>query len=157
MARVRACISNRSTESGQNLLNCTTNRIPGHVLGNNGLCLHTATPYVLLFLVLVVNSHYFQILQSYTISLVPFFLLPFHLLSFRLGKIKMCHFAYPTQNSFWIKQQVFFFSYYNTLWWLEINSSTLGRLGAVTLAAAKLDVQTEEAQKLVQLSGIWNI
>ena len=154
MARVRACISNRSTESGQNLLNCTTNRIPGHVLGNNGLCLHTATPYVLLFLVLVVNSHYFQILQSYTISLVPFSLLPFHLLSFRLGKNQNMPFCLPNSKQFLSKATSFFFSYYNTLWWLEINSSTLGRLGAVTLAAAKLDVQIEEAQKLVQLSGI---
>ena len=36
------------------------------------------------------------------------------------------------------------------------NSSTLGRLGAVTLAASMLVVQIEEAQKLVQLSGVWN-
>ena len=31
------------------------------------------------------------------------------------------------------------------------NSSTLGRLGAVTLAASRLVVRIEEAQKLVQL------
>ena len=34
------------------------------------------------------------------------------------------------------------------------NSSTLGRLGAVTLAASRLVVQIEEAQKLVQLPGV---
>ena len=52
-------------------LNCTKNRPPGHVLSNNGLCLCTAVQYVLLSLVLVVNSDQFQILWSYTLLLKP--------------------------------------------------------------------------------------
>ena len=36
-------------------------------------------------------------------------------------------------------------------------SSNLGRLGAVTLAASRVASCTiDEAQKLVQLSGVWN-
>jgi len=31
------------------LLNCTSNRAPGHVLSNNSLCLRAAAQYVLLF------------------------------------------------------------------------------------------------------------
>ena len=41
---------------------------PGHVLSNNGLCRSAQhLQYVLLFLVLVVNSDQFQIFQSYTL------------------------------------------------------------------------------------------
>ena len=53
------------------LLNRTKNRTQtGHVLSNNGLCqhsVHRACHYF--FLVLVVNSDQFWILQSYTLLL----------------------------------------------------------------------------------------
>ena len=48
-----------------NLLNCAKNRTPDHVLSNNDLCLQAAMQYVLLFLVLALNSDQFQILWSY--------------------------------------------------------------------------------------------
>ena len=45
------------------------------MLSNNGLCLRTAVQYVLLFLVLTVNSAQFRILQSYTVLLYLLFLM----------------------------------------------------------------------------------
>ena len=48
-----------------------------------------------------------------------------------------------SSNSFWMFLQT-----------MLRNSSTLGGLGAVTLAASRVVVQIKEAQKLVQLSGI---
>ena len=39
------------------------------MLSNNGLCLHTTVQYMLLFLVLAVNSVQFQILRSNTLLL----------------------------------------------------------------------------------------
>ena len=59
------------------LLNQTKSRTSGHVLSNNGLCniclyaayTHAQYMYVLLFLVLAVNSDRFQILQSYILLL----------------------------------------------------------------------------------------
>ena len=52
-------------------LNCTTNRTPGHVLSNNGLCQCTAAQYVLLFLVFgkfrpVSNFTYNVVTSSYS-------------------------------------------------------------------------------------------
>ena len=41
-------------------MNCTENRARGHMLSNNDLCLHPAVQYVLLFLVLAVNSDRFS-------------------------------------------------------------------------------------------------
>ena len=56
------------------------------------------------------------------------------------------------------------YMHWNELFWqlllhvpskyVATNSSTLGRLGAVTLAASRVVVQIKEAQKLVQLSGV---
>ena len=51
------------------LLNRTKNSIPSHMLSNNGLCLCIAAHYVLLLLVLVVNSTRFGISRSYTLLL----------------------------------------------------------------------------------------
>ena len=53
------------------LLNCTKNRTSGYMLSNIGACLGVAVQYMLLFLVLAVNSDQFQILQSYTLLLKP--------------------------------------------------------------------------------------
>ena len=36
-------------------------RTPGHALSNNGLCLHAAAQYVLRFLVLAVNSKFYDL------------------------------------------------------------------------------------------------
>ena len=41
------------------------------MLSNNGLCLRAAAQYVLLFIVLVINSDRFQILRSYMLLLKP--------------------------------------------------------------------------------------
>ena len=41
------------------------------MVSNNGLCLHAAAWYVLLFLVLAVHSNCFRFLQSYTLLLKP--------------------------------------------------------------------------------------
>ena len=41
------------------------------MLSNNGLCLHAAVQYMLLYLAQVVNSNQFQILWSYTLLLNP--------------------------------------------------------------------------------------
>ena len=61
--QIRACMckSNRSPIVQSKLLNHTKNRTPGHVLSNHGLYLCTAAQYMLLFLVLAVNSNWFQI------------------------------------------------------------------------------------------------
>ena len=64
------------------LLNRTENRTPGHIISNSGLCLRAAAQYVLLFLVLAVNSDRFQILRSYTLLLKP--------------PILMCYIVYAT-------------------------------------------------------------
>ena len=44
------------------------------MLSNNGLCLHAAAEYVLLFVVLAVNSDQFQSLGNYTLLLKPLIL-----------------------------------------------------------------------------------
>ena len=42
-----------------------------HMLSNNSLCLRSMHKYMLLFLVLAVNSDWFQILCKYTLLLQP--------------------------------------------------------------------------------------
>ena len=51
------------------LLKHAKNRTPGHVLSNKGLCLCAAAQYMLLFLVVAVNSNQFQIVRSYMLLL----------------------------------------------------------------------------------------
>ena len=47
--------------------NCTKNKTLSHVLSNNGLCQHMAAQYVLLFLVLAVNSLFFFFLELHAL------------------------------------------------------------------------------------------
>ena len=55
-----------SNRSPSKLLNLNKNRTPGHMVSNNDLCLRSAVQYMLLFLVLAVNSDRFQILHALT-------------------------------------------------------------------------------------------
>ena len=60
------------------------------MLSNNGLCLHAAPQYVLLFLVLVVTSTWFQILHSYTLFLKSSILALYVLRLALIGQLLFC-------------------------------------------------------------------
>ena len=62
------CVTPIEARSLVKITDHTRNRTLGHMRSNNGLCLQHAQ-YVLLFLVLAVNSNQFKILRSDTLLL----------------------------------------------------------------------------------------